>query len=256
MAATAIWQEEFTVKSSETDFQARLKLSNFFTWMQDVATNHADHLGVGFHDLQKQEMAWVLSRKKIRFLDFPRMGEKVTVQTWPKGIQQKLFFMRDHELSGADGRQLALSTTAYVLVSTRARRILPSSMLDMPIPDNGGRSAIAEPLDKIPAVEGMSECLSVQAGYSMIDLMGHVNNVRYIDWLCDCFPIDEYQDRRPDWLQINYINEIKPGEKVSLLRGPYPDRAGSWYVTGLNQTSGAKAFEAAIQWQPYQITNG
>ncbi len=248
MAINTIWQEEFTVKSSETDFQARLKISNIFTWMQDVAANHATALGLGYQELLKQEKAWIMSRKKVQFYDFPHMGEKVTVQTWPKGIQQKLFFMRDHQLNGADGRLLAQSTTAYVLISTQARRILPPTMLDMPIPDNNGKSAIAEALDKIPAVDGLKECFSIQAGYSMADLMGHVNNVRYIDWISDCFPIAEYQDRRPSWLQVNYINEIMPGEKVRLLRAPYPDGNGRWYITGMNQTSGARAFEAVIQW--------
>jgi acyl-ACP thioesterase len=277
MAVQTIWQEEFTVKSSDTDFQTRLKLSIFFTWMQDVAANHAEHLGVGYHDLLKRELAWVLSRKKARFFDSPKMGEKVIIQTWPKGIQQKLFFMREHQMNGADGRLLALSTTAYVLVNTRARRILPHTALELPVPDNGGKSAIAEPLEKILPVgdravgdhttgdhttgdhttsrqeaEGMSACFTVQAGYSMIDLMGHVNNVRYIDWISDCFPIEEYQERRPEWLQINYINEIKPGERVSLLRAPYPEDANRWYITGTNQQSGAKAFEAAIQFPPRQ----
>ena len=253
MAVKTIWQEEFTVKSSETDFQRRLKISNFFTWMQDTASNHARHLGLGYHELLKRELAWILSRKKVRFFDFPQMDEKVVVQTWPKGIQQKLFFMRDHQMNGADGRLLALATTAYVLVSTRARRILPWTALDLPIPDNDGKSAIAEALEKIPpASDVLSECYTLQAGYSTIDLMGHVNNVRYIDWISDCFPIHEYEDRRPSWLQINYVNEIKPDEKVNLLRAPYPDNPNRWYITGMNQSSGAKAFEAAIEWHDGQ----
>lgn len=249
MAANTIWQEEFTVKSSETDFQARLKLSNFFTWMQDTASNHAHHLGVGYDDLLEREIAWILSRKKVRFFDVPRIGEKVVVQTWPKGLQQKLFFMRDHQMNGADGRLLALATTAYVLVSTRTRRILPPTALELPIPDNDGKNAIAEALEKIPAVEALNECMTVQAGYSIVDLMGHVNNVRYIDWISDCFPIEQHQARRIAWLQINYINEIKPGETVNLLRAPYPEDPHRWYITGTHQNSGAKAFEAALQWQ-------
>ncbi len=248
MAVQTIWQEEFTVKSSDTDFQARLKLSMFFTWMQDIASSHAEHLGVGYHDLMQRELAWILSRKKVRFFDFPKMGEKVVIQTWPKGIQQKLFFMRDHQVNGEDGRLLALSTTAYVLVNTRARRIVPHNALDLPVPDNNGKSAIDEGLEKLPAAEGLSECYTLQAGYSMIDLMGHVNNVRYIDWISDCFSISDYADCRPAWLQVNYINEIKPGERVSLLKALYPGENDRWYLTGTNLESGAKAFEAAIQW--------
>jgi medium-chain acyl-[acyl-carrier-protein] hydrolase len=244
-----VWQEEFIVKSSDTDFQRNLKLSNFFTYMQDVASNHATNLGVGYYHMIQKEMAWVLSRKKVSIFDFPQMNDRVIVQTWPKGIQQKLFFMRDHRLAGADGRLLAVSTSAYVLVNTRARRILLPNALEVPVPDNDGKSAIDEPLEKITATDNLSECFSVRAGYSMVDLMGHVNNARYIDWICDCFLVEDYQARRPIQLQINFLNEVKPGELVTLLRGERSGQAGCWYITGMNQANGTKAFEAEILWK-------
>ncbi len=249
MATNTIRQEEFIVKSSETDFQRRLKFSSFFNWMQDAASSHATQLGVGYYAMLQREMAWVLSRKKVRFFDFPQMDEQVSVQTWPKGIQQKLFFMRDHRLTGADGRLLAASTSAYVLVSTRARRILMPGALDIPVPDNDGKSAIEEPLDKISAEEGLTECFTVQAGYSAVDLMGHVNNARYIDWISDCFTFEEHQVCRPAELQINYLNEVKPGESVTLFRGQRRENTDCWYITGINQASSAKAFEAEFLWK-------
>jgi medium-chain acyl-[acyl-carrier-protein] hydrolase len=249
MTPNNIWQEEFTVKSSDTDFLRRLKLSSFFTCMQDVASSHATNLGVGYYDMIQREMAWVLSRKKVRIFDFPQMDDQVVIHTWPKGIQQKLFFMRDHTLTSGDGRLLAVSTSAYVLVNTRARRILLPNSLEIPVPDNDGKSVIDEPLEKILAVDNLSECFTIQAGYSMVDLMGHVNNARYIDWISDCFSVDEYQVRRPAELQINFLNEVKPGEAVTLLRGERSGKAGCWYITGMNQYNGTKAFEAEFVWK-------
>ncbi|RPJ43193.1 MAG: acyl-ACP thioesterase, partial [Chloroflexi bacterium] len=100
-----------------------------------------------------------------------------------------------------------------------------------------------------PPAEDLSECFSLRAGYSTVDIMGHVNNARYVEWISDCFSIDEYQARRPAWLQINYLNEVKPGETVTLLRGERGEQPGCWYITGMNQVSGAKAFEAEFLWQ-------
>jgi medium-chain acyl-[acyl-carrier-protein] hydrolase len=250
MEANTIWSEEMEIKSSETDFQKRLKLSSFFELMQDLASSHASRLGVGYEDLQKRELAWVLSRKKVRFFDFPEMGETVRLATWPKGIQQKLFFMRDHEMTAAGGRLLATSTSAYVLVSTRVRRIVLPNALEMPIPDNNGRSAIDELLEKIVPLETLSPCLTLTVGYSALDIMGHTNNARYIEWISDCFSIEEHQTQRPAWLQINYLNEVRPGEAVQILRGQREEAPGVWYLAGVNQATGAKAFEAEICWEP------
>lgn len=249
MELRTIWQEELLVKTSDTDFQKKLKLSNFFVWMQDVASTHAEHLGFGYNDLLNWELAWILSRKKVYFFDFPSMGEKVSVETWPKGIQQKLFFMREHRLTGSDGRVIALSTSAYILVSTKARKMLPPAALPQQIYDNDGLSAIDEPLLKIAPVEELSECFSLTPGYSAVDIMQHVNNARYIEWISDCFSMEEHQSCRPKSLQINFLNEIKPGEAVTLLRGPRPDDHNSWYITGMNQANHSKAFEAEISWE-------
>lgn len=249
MDAKTIWLEETRVKSSETDFQKRLKLSSFFRVMQDAASNHASHLGFGYDDLRTKEIGWILSRKKVRFYDFPLMDETVSVQTWPKGIQQKLFYMRDHQVYGSGGRHLASATSGYVLVSLKARRMVPpGAFAGVDLPDNGGLSALDELLEKIPAVETVDECFSLRAGYSDVDIMGHVTNARYIDWISDCFSMDEHRQHKPGWLQINYLNEIKAGESVSLLRGQRPEDAKSWYLCGMNRSNNTRAFEAELHW--------
>lgn len=249
MEATTVWTEQITIKSSETDFQKRLKLSSFFEVMQDMASNHADHLGLGYYVLAQRDLAWVLSRKKVRIFESPRMGEVVTLKTWPKGIQQKIFFMRDHEMTGEDGRPLAASTSAYVVVNLRTRRIAMPGTLDVIPPDNGGLSAIDEALEKIAPVEPLAECFCLQAGYSAVDVMGHVNNARYIEWISDCFGMADYEQRRPAWLQINYLNEVVAGETVRLLRGQRAEVPNAWYITGIKEENGLKAFEAELGWE-------
>jgi acyl-ACP thioesterase len=246
MEPNIFWQETLTVQSSETDFQKRLKLSRFFLWMQDAASTHADSLGFGFEAMAKQDTAWVLSRIKVVFNAVPEMGETVQLRTWPKGIQQKLFFMRDYSLTGENGQVYGLASTAYVVINTRTRRIVPPQMLSIAVPDNNGAYAIDEPLEKVPPVEPLQPCFSVQVGYSSVDILGHVNNARYIDWVTDCFSLEEHRAKKPAWIQINYLNEVKPGETVNLFRGQNPADPRQWYVTATNQNTGAKSFEAEI----------
>ena len=243
-----IWTEDTTVRSADTDFLQRWKLSGFFAGMQEVASHHAAHLGYAFHDMIARDIVWVLSRAKVRFHTFPQMGETVHIQTWPKGLQQKIFFMRDFFITGADGRKLADASLAYVLINTRMRRVLPPSALGGSIPDNNGLSAIDEPLEKIPAVEAMEEALTAQANYSAVDLMEHVNNAHYIDWICDCFTFHQHREQTPKSIQINYINEVRPGEQVRISRGARPDDPNTWYLCGENTATGSKAFDAEFRW--------
>ena len=249
MAIEAIWTEETLVRTSETDFQQRWKPAHFFLTMQEAAANHADHLGYSYQEMLAQDMVWVLSRTKIRFYAFPRLEERVIIQTWPKGLQQKLFFMRDFRLSSPDGRRYADASSAYILINPKARRLLMPSALTVQVPDNGGQGALDEPLDKLNPPEDLPECLTVEARYSAVDLMGHVNNARYVEWICDCFPMEDYARRELSWMQLNFINEIRPGEQVRIHAGAQAQDPSVWTLQGNNLNTNKPAFEAAVGWK-------
>lgn len=249
MTPETIWYEDTYVRSSETDFSSRWKLSSLVAAMVEAAGHHASHLGVGYQEMIAQDIAWVLSRLKIRFFEFPRLGDPVKIQTWPKTIQQKIFFMRDYHVLAADGHKLASATSAYVLVNPRARRMVPPQVLQQSLPDNRGLSALDESLEKIPPVENVEDMFRVQAGYSTVDLLGHVNNTRYIDWISNCFDFAHHETYRPAWLQINFINEIRPEDTVLIQKGAYNGSHTEWYLAGRNLTTGAKAFESQIGWE-------
>ena len=247
MELKTIWSEETTVRSNETDFRERWKPSSFFQAMQEATINHANHLGFGYHDMLRLGLVWIMTRVKINFHSYPMRGERVVVSTWPRGLQQKLFFMRDYQFESGDGRLLAVATSAWVLVNPAVRRILPPEALQLPFPDNGGKTVLDDPLDRIPTATSVSEKFRVEAGYSAVDVVGHVNNTVYIDWACDCFGLEDYNQRMLTSLQINYSKEIKPAEEVAILLGQ-GSAPGLWIVQGSNLSSGVKAVEAALQW--------
>ncbi len=248
MKFQSVWNETISIKFSETDFQQKWKPSAFFTAMAEVGSLHATHLGYDYRDMFTANMSWVLSRAKIIFNHFPKVGEKVTVQTWPKGIHNKLFFMRDFFFLNEKGSQLAAATSAFVLIDMKARRVLPWRVLKGELPDNQGRSAIADFPEKLNPPEEIKECLSIQTGYSDIDLMGHVNNARYIEWISNCFPMQQHQHHRLEWLQINYLNEIKPDAKISIGSALDEKDPSIFFVVGKNLTTSNSAFEASLKW--------
>jgi len=243
-----IWEEEIPVRSFETDFMERWKPAAIFQAMQETATHHASHFGFPYKFMLEQDMIWIISRVKIKFYALPVLGERVIFRTWPKGIQQKVFFMRDFQLMNPDGHLYAVATTAWILVNPKARRMLLPRMLPGSIPNNDGLSALDEQLERIPAPDGMPERLEVKAGYSAVDLMEHVNNARYAEWICDCFSTEEHASRKLDWMQVNYINEVKAGECVSICAAPSSANPDVWAVQGANLSTRARAFEALLGW--------
>lgn len=244
-----VWFEETRVKTYETDFQHRWKPACFFHTMQEAASHHASHLGFEHEEMMRNDRVWILSRVRIRFHAYPTVNDVVKVETWPKGLQQRLLFMRDFIFTGASGSALAEASTAWLLVSPSSRRILPPHSLPGNLPDNGGRAALAEPLDKLNPPDDLPQRQVFSAGYSAIDLMGHVTNARYLDWISDAFTMEEHAAHRLVELQINYTSEVLPGEQVAVRAGPLGDNPGHWWVQGLHQANAARAFEALLKFE-------
>ena len=252
MDRPTIWHTETRVKTYETDFKGQWKPASFIQAMIEAASEHAAALGYDYPALLQRDMVWVLSRLKIRFDGFPTTAEKVKIKTWPKGIQQKLFFMRDFELRGEDDRPLAAATFAWLLISPTARRMLfPQSIIQAfgrSVPDNGGLSALDEPLERIKPPAGLSERITATASYSAVDMLGHANAARYVEWVSDCFSQEEHQRHQLAWMQLNYINETRPGERLSLVAGADESDPALWFVQGTNLNTNQKSFEAALTW--------
>jgi acyl-ACP thioesterase len=98
------------------------------------------------------------------------------------------------------------------------------------------------------AQEG-EERFQVVATYSDVDMLGHVNNSRYIEWICDAFSTELFNQKKLDSLQINYEHEILPGEQVVVLVNPVEQDGGLWVVEGQNLSNNSRAFEALLRWQ-------
>lgn len=243
------YEETIRVNGFECDFNRCWKPSAFFQHLTEAASINAAQLGCGFEAMYAQNLFWVHSRMKIQFLGFPRVDDQVTIRTWPKTIQQKLFYVRDFEVLNATGEKLALATSAWLVIDATARRMIPPKALSFDLPSLPDHCGLDEPLEKLGLSGEGDERLRLRAGYSAVDMLGHVNNSRYVEWVCDSFPFEDYRHQQLDWMQINYDHEIRPGEEVALLANPSTDHSAAWTVKGFNRSNQTRAFECALKWK-------
>lgn len=242
-----IFEDSIRVNAYDCDFNGCWKPAAFFQHMSESANLHAAKLGVGYDEMIQHGLTWVQARMKIKFLRFPRIGEQIIIRTWPKTIQQKLFFIRDFELVNLAGEMLAQATSAWLVIDTESRRLVPPRTISLTLPGLESRHGLDEPLEKIDLIPGGEEHLQARVGYSSVDIVGHTNNSRYVEWICDAFPFDTYQQQRLDCLQINYIHEVLPGEEVSI-RVNQLDGTETCGVQGFNLSNQTIAFESMLKW--------
>jgi acyl-ACP thioesterase len=245
-----IFENTIRINSFDCDVNGNWKPASFFQYMTETAHLHAARLGAGYYDMIQRGLTWVHARMKLKFLRFPHIGEHIIIRTWPKTIQQKLFFIRDFELVDSAGQLLAQASSAWLIINTSSRRLLPPRALDLELPGLKNRHGLEEPLEKLDMSLDGKERLLTQAGYSSVDIVGHTNNSRYVEWICDAFPFDTHLHQNLDWIQVNYIHEVLPGDKVSI-RARQLDNDGTWGVVGLNMMNQTTAFESLMQWKEF-----
>ncbi len=248
MPLQSIWDEPLQIRYTEGDFYRKWKLNFLFMALQEAAARHALSYGLGYDELVTQDLAWILSRLKIRFNSLPTAGEQILIRTWPKGIQQKLFFLRDFLVLDAKSEYVyAAACSAWLLINKTTRQMIKPAVIAANLPDNSNvRPALDEPMERIVTTGEMKEQFTIQARASMLDLMGHVTSACYLEWIADCFPFQAYQDDALAWLQINFNHEVKPGECIAVARARSTDDPNAWFIRGANLDTGNGSFDAAL----------
>ncbi|NLE83062.1 MAG: hypothetical protein GX603_00930 [Chloroflexi bacterium] len=240
--------ETVRVNMNECDFHGRWKPANVFRVITEAAGNHADKFSAGILEMGAHGYYWVLSRLKIEFLRYPQQKEVVTIKTWPRMIGQKLFFIREFEVFDGRENPLILATSAWLVIDIAARRLVPPSRLEgVSVPSTPWSFALDEQLDKIVLPAGGTQRFSQKAAYSAIDQVGHVNNSRYVEAICDCFDYAYFDHHEIDWMQINYDKEVRPNDELAVNQTELPEEQGLFGFTGLNLTNATKAFDAIVK---------
>ena len=76
----------------------------------------------------------------------------------------------------------------------------------------------------------------------------HVNNAHYVQWLMDCFDLSYVSSHQLASIQINYLEEMKYGDKVSIFTATN-DVSDQFYIEGAKTTDHSKAFQALTKWK-------
>ena len=213
MAGT--WQQEILVHAYDVDFQKQATAESICRWFLEAAWNHAEHLGVGFATLARQERFWVMARLLVQIEQTPSWGQMAQLTTWPRGVRGVLA-LRDFELIDTSGRRLAAGSSSWLILDAHTRRGQRLEGLAGRIPSEITRQALARDAAKVPAAFPGEPQLSTAARYSDIDVNDHVNSARYVGWCVDSYSRDFHKTHHLRSVELNYVGETKWGDQVAV----------------------------------------
>lgn len=234
-------RERLKVRHHECGFGGILKLKDLLDYLQDVAGDHADELGVGLATLREQRELWVLSRLKLALSRPLRLGEEVELVTYPSGIEL-LFATRQYTLRVA-GEDVGQATSYWLLLDAASfRPVRPQDCLPPVLRDLEEVPHHFRDLGKIRRQACTGERQPVVIRRTDIDENNHLNNAQYGRCIADVAAELTGSEALFRELQINYNHQVLLGD--TLYCGGCVSDNGDIYVDGVSADGGVSYFQA------------
>jgi len=243
--AKSIYQKTHHVDCGDVDYFKKVKISSLFNYFQDIASLHAEDIGLGIVDLQQKGVTWVLIKMLVKIERIPVLNEQIFLETWPLK-PKKLEFERDFFIKDINGEVICRAISSWVIMDVQTKEIQKTEHFPGTLQTFKSDRAINERMGRIKSKGQLQQVYKKVIGYSDIDLNGHLNNSKYIDNIADCFSIEKHGQYTVDKIQVSYISEALAGDTIVFNKDISELESGIVYVEGVNETGDKTYFKACI----------
>lgn len=207
------YAETQTLLTCHCDFTGSWRPSAILETMQETSGRHSDLLGVGRDALRREGVTWIVTRYELVMEKYPKIGDKVLTETYPLATRHG-FYPRYFSFRSEAGEELGYASSLWALLRLEDRSMIPGNYLGEKIPDNGDlRPKIVMPR-MASVLPGEARTAFLLPQYADLDDNRHVNNTKYLDWLCNALGIETMERRRVSRLLVAYHKEIRPGQQI------------------------------------------
>ena len=204
--------------TSKLDYAGMLRLSGLFDLFMDLAAEHAECIGVGYHDMLSRRAFWLAVRTRVRIYKNPGYMDRVRVRTWP-GQPGNVKCDRFYRLT-KDGEVLAEGRTEWVAQNVDTGRVMKRDDFGYPADlEHLPERVCGEPFTRF---KEKPEPAYLHARYTVtsrdIDTGRHMNNVAYVRMLMGTFTVAELEAMDVAEAEISYSAACREGEELRVYR--------------------------------------
>ena len=212
---TLKYKEKFKIRTYDAGFNRLASPVSILGFLEEVATNHAQEIGLGYHESHNEGYFWVLRSSKFDLKRLPKLNEEIEVYTWPAGLKG-LKALRRFSLH-ANGEFLGSGYHYWLMMDIERKKPIiannfTETMKEMPIKEEDSFK-----LNKIQTPEDMLFSYEKIIMPRDIDWNMHVNNVRYSDIVFNAIPIEVLQKHNILSFHIDYLKECKLNDCLDVF---------------------------------------
>ena len=147
---------------------------------------------------------------------YPKYRDTVSIYTATCEIKHGVY-PRYFEIRSAEGELLGTAMTLWVVFDLNKRAMVSEAESGIMLESGLAHESIPKlPMNPKPLKDGSVRLSEHTAVYSDLDMIGHVNNTHYIDWLCNAVPYEKYRTAFMSRVLIGYAEETAPDTTLTL----------------------------------------
>lgn len=213
-----IYSDTYQLHTHQADPFLTAGLPFYCRSVQEGAAAHALYEGCANTDLHAMGKTWVLSRLKLSIEKYVTWPSAINFKTW---INSPFRFFAPREARGTDedGNELFRSMAYWVVIDLEKRRPEKPGIINDFIGLSEDHSLwTGTTLSKLPADQDLeaSSIYKPQLMYRDIDSVRHINNISYIEWILESFPLEYKTDYKPCDFEINFLAESFLGDELVI----------------------------------------
>ena len=232
MYVNHVYSREFHICGYDVDHNCAISIYKLLSMMHEAAWSHVNYLKKGWQELQEEGLFWALAKLHLKIHKLPKWNDKIRVETWAKE-RESIMFLRDYEVFSETGELLCCAISEWMLVDYRLNKIVRLEKLNTHLNYPEDRMAFEGRVSRLSRVDFPKNPHFHTVVLSDLDMNQHVNNASYVRWVIDRLPYNFYNQHPIKEVIINYVNQLKTGEKYCIAIQETPPQ--SFYATLYNE---------------------
>lgn len=209
-----IYEQELLVAPSLSDSAGALGYHDAFSVFMDIASVHAQLLGVGLDDMARRDLFWLTVKTQVCFFDRPKIMERVTVRTWPEA-PGRLRGNRSYQILRGD-EVLVAGKTEWAILNMKTNQLVPmGGVYPQELSFDRG-TACPEPFARIADDFDGAAVGSYTVRSTDIDVGRHMNNTAYLRSILCFFPCRELHDAPIRRIDVAFRTPCYEGDVLEL----------------------------------------
>ena len=236
------YQMKMKIPFDMADMNGHIKLPDVILLSLQVSGMQSIELGVSDKAiLENYNLVWIITDYDIEVARLPRFAEEITIETEALSYN-RLFCYRRFTIYDEAGQELIHMMATFVLMDRDSRKVhAVESEIVAPY-----QSDFDKKLIRGPKYDSLNEPIikDYHVRFYDLDMNGHVNNSKYLDWIFEVMGADFLTRYIPKKINLKYVKEVRPGGVITSA----VERTGLESKHEIT-SDGATNAQAIITWQ-------